>query len=97
MTEGIHAGHIFRLHPDVTLVGRDSSCDIVIDDPAVSRQHAKVRVVEVDEKQKVFVVHDLATENGTLVNDEEILRHDLSDGDRIQIGETKLTFKQIEV
>jgi hypothetical protein len=97
LTEGVHAGHIFRLHPDVTLVGRDPSADIVIDDPAVSRQHAKIRVVEGEEKEKIFVLHDLATENGTFVNDEDILKHDLNDGDRVRIGETKLVFKQLEV
>ncbi len=97
ITEGIHAGHIFRLHSDVTLIGRDPSCDIVLDDSAVSRQHAKVRVVEGEEKQKTFVLHDLATENGTFVNDGEVVKHELSDGDRILIGQTKLVFKQIQV
>ncbi len=97
VVEGIHAGHIFRLHPDVTLVGRDPSCDIVLDDEAASRQHAKVRVVEGEDKRNTFVLHDLATENGTFVNDEEIAKHELSDGDRILIGRTKLVFKQIQV
>ena len=97
IVDGIHAGHIFRLHSDVTLVGRDPSCDIVLDDEAASRQHAKVRVVEGEEKQKTFVLHDLATENGTFVNDEEIVKHELGDGDRILIGQAKLVFKQIQV
>jgi pSer/pThr/pTyr-binding forkhead associated (FHA) protein len=95
MTEGIHAGHIFRLLPDDTLVGRDPYCDIVVDDPAVSRQHAKVRVVEREDKQKAFVIHDLATENGTFVNGEEIAKHELDDGDIILVGETELVFKQV--
>lgn len=97
IVEGAHAGHIFRLHPDATLIGRDPGCDIVLDDTAASRQHAKVRVVEGDDKQKTFVLHDLATENGTFVNDEEIVKHELSDGDRILIGRTQLVFKQIQV
>lgn len=96
IVEGIHAGHIFRLHPDATLIGRDPGCDIVLDDQAASRQHAKVRVVEADDKRKTFVLHDLATENGTLVNEEEIAKQELSDGDRILIGKTKLVFKQIQ-
>jgi len=96
VAEGIHAGHIFRLHPDTTLIGRDPGCDIVLDDTAATRQHAKVRVVEGENKQKVFMLHDLATENGTFVNDEEIVKHELRDGDRIIIGRTKLVFKQIQ-
>lgn len=94
IVEGPHTGHIFHLHPSATLIGRDTSCDIVLDDSAVSRQHAKIRVVEED-KQTKFVLHDLATENGTLVNDEEIVRHDLEDGDYIKVGRTELVFKQV--
>lgn len=96
LVEGIHAGHIFRLHPDATIIGRDPGCDIVLDDTAVGRQHAKVRVVEGEDKQKIFVLHDMATENSTFVNDEEIVKHELSDGDRILVGRTKLVFKQIQ-
>ena len=97
IVEGPHAGRIFRLHPDVTLIGRDPSCDIVLDDTAVSRHHAKVRVIEGENKQKGFVLHDLATENGTFVNDKEIVKHELSDGDCILIGRTRLIFKQVQV
>jgi pSer/pThr/pTyr-binding forkhead associated (FHA) protein len=97
IVEGPHAGHIFRLHPDVTLIGRDPSCDILLDDTAVSRHHAKVRLVEGKDKRKRFVIQDLATENGTFVNDEEIVKHELTDGDRVLIGRRGLVFKQIEV
>ncbi len=96
VVEGIRAGHIFRLHPEITLIGRDPSCDIVLDDSAVSRQHAKVRVVE-EEGKKKFVLHDLASENGTIVNGEAIAKHELTDGDQILIGRTKLVFKQVQL
>jgi S-DNA-T family DNA segregation ATPase FtsK/SpoIIIE len=96
IVDGVHAGHVFQLHPESTLIGRDPSCDIVLDDTAASRQHARVRVVEGEDKQKIFVLHDMATENGTLVNDEEIVKHELSDNDRILIGRTKLVFKQVQ-
>lgn len=96
IVEGVHAGHIFRLHPDSTTIGRDPSCDIVLDDTAASRQHAKVRVINRD-KKTIFVLHDLATENCTTVNDEEIAKHELTDGDSVLIGRTKLIFKQIQV
>jgi pSer/pThr/pTyr-binding forkhead associated (FHA) protein len=98
LIDGIHAGHIFRLRPDSTVVGRDpASCDVVLDDPAVSRQHVKIRVDVDDEDRKVFVIHDLATENGTQVNDEDIFKHTLTDGDRILIGQSRLVFKQVEL
>lgn len=98
IVEGIHAGHICKLHADATIIGRDpSSCEIVIDDPSISRQHAKVRVMEDDEKKKVFMLYDLATENGTLLNGEEIVREALHDGDQVLIGQTRLVFKQVQV
>lgn len=96
IVEGLRAGHLFRLHPESTLIGRDPSCDIVLDDSAVSRQHAKVRAVEEGGKKK-FVLHDLASENGTIVNGEAIAKHELSDGDQIVIGRTKMVFKQVQL
>jgi len=95
--DGVHAGHVFHLHPDNTVIGRDPSCDIVIDDPSMSRQHAKVRVVEDEDKKKQFVLHDLATENGTLLNDVDIVKHELEDGDLILVGQTRLVFKQVQL
>lgn len=97
IVEGVHAGHTFQLHPDSTVIGRDPSCEMVIDDSAISRQHAKVRVVENDDKQKVFLLHDLATENGTLLNGQEIIREELHDNDQILIGQTKLVFKRVQM
>ncbi len=98
IVEGIHAGHIFKLHVDATIIGRDpSSCEIVIDDPSISRQHAKVRVMEDDDKKKVFMLYDLATENGTLLNGKEVVREALHDGDQVLIGQTRLVFKQVQI
>jgi pSer/pThr/pTyr-binding forkhead associated (FHA) protein len=95
IVEGPHRGHIFRLHPDATVIGRDPGCDFVVDDSAVSRQHAKIRVVEGENDRSCFVLHDLATENGTRVDDQEIAKHELEDGDYIQLGRTELVFKQV--
>lgn len=97
LVDGVHAGHIFNLHPDATVIGREASCDVVIDDPSISRQHAKIRVLEGDDKKKHFVLHDLATENGTLLNGEEIDKCELQDGDQIVIGQTKLIFKRVQL
>ena len=58
-------------------------------DPGASRQHAEIRR---DGAQ--FVVADLGSTNGTLVNDREIREHVLQDGDRITIGRTTLQFRR---
>lgn len=84
------SGREFRLG-QTTSIGRTGENDIVLDDPAVSRQHAKVKL-----EGKVFFIYDLGSTNTTKVNGQEIGRHQLTDGDRVEIGRSQLVFKQIE-
>lgn len=93
---GPRAGHLYRLAPDVTAIGRDSHNDIIVDDSSVSRQHAKVKLEQDDKGQKQFFVYDLATSNGTIVNGKQIVKEALYDGDEVEIGRTALVFKQID-
>jgi hypothetical protein len=87
---GARAGKEFRLG-EVTNIGRDATQnDIAIDDTAISRQHARVRLEE-----GKFVLYDLASANGTTVNGEKILKHELANGDQIGMGETQFTFMQV--
>ena len=62
-------------------LGRSSSCDLVLADQRVSRQHARV-VLERD----MLVIHDLKSRNGTFVNGERIESANLSTGDEITVG-----------
>jgi FHA domain-containing protein len=73
--------------PSVT-IGRLPECDVVVDDAGVSRQHARIRRTEGG-----FVLTDLGSTNGTMVNGEPIQEHVLEHGDRITIGETELEFR----
>lgn len=93
--KGPRAGHIFRLNTEVTTIGRDPQCDIILDDEAISRQHAKVRVEKNQDGEPQFFIYDLATSNGTKVNGQAILKQPLSDGDSVEIGRTELVFKQV--
>ena len=91
------AGHIFRLDTlEGTTIGRDYDCDIVIDEPAVSRKHAKVKLDEVEKGQLQFFIQDLATENGTVVNGQKIVKHYLAENDRVTLGRATLVFKMID-
>lgn len=49
--------------PDMTL-GKDRSCDLVISDPMLSRQHCTITL---DNKKGEVYIHDLST-NGTFLN-----------------------------
>ncbi len=95
---GAHLGTLFQLtNPQGTNIGRDGqSNDIVLDDPAVSRQHAKIRLEEGTRKREPqFYIYDLASANGTFVNGRRIQRQLLKDGDQIRLGETTLVFKTV--
>jgi hypothetical protein len=69
-------------------IGRLPECDIVVSDPGASRQHAQVRF-----DGERYVLNDLGSTNGTLVNDETADERALEDGDRITIGSTVLEFR----
>lgn len=81
-------GRSFNVASNRVLIGRDRSCSIVISDINASRQHAELRL----EPQGVWVLTDLGSTNGTLVNGQPITRTALKEGDRITLGITDLIF-----
>ncbi len=97
VTKGRRLGDIMRLNKGDTALGRDAENDIIVDDDFASRRHAKVRL-EPDgpgDGKAIFYLYDLATPNGTLLNGEQVYKARLADGDRVQIGETIMVFKQV--
>jgi DNA-binding winged helix-turn-helix (wHTH) protein len=67
--------------PAIT-IGRWENNDVVVDDRWVSRNHARIR-----RKGEQYVLEDLASRNGTLVNGRRIAEQTaLADGDRIQVA-----------
>jgi pSer/pThr/pTyr-binding forkhead associated (FHA) protein/pimeloyl-ACP methyl ester carboxylesterase len=69
-------------------VGRDTSCQIVIEDNSVSRQHA--RIVR---EGRGFVLMDLDSRNGTWHQGQRIQKHVLRPGDMFQIGNAAFIYK----
>jgi pSer/pThr/pTyr-binding forkhead associated (FHA) protein len=70
-----------------TLIGRAPSCDLQIPDDSMSREHA---VVLCDGESAS--VEDLQSTNGIKVNGKRVRSHELSHGDEIEIGQTRLVF-----
>jgi len=65
------------------LFGRDSSCDIIINDRQVSRQHARLKAISPVQ----YEISDLNSKNGTFINGEQITQPTLlQDGDEIKIA-----------
>lgn len=80
-------GEVYILEKDVT-IGRGTQNSIVLRDPYISKNHAKISIDE-DE----YFLEDLNSANGTLINDENI--EDvvkLKDGDRIKFGQVEFLF-----
>ena len=69
-------------------MGRESSNDIVVQDINASRRHAELRL----NKQGIWVVTDLSSMNGTLVNGVSVASHPLYPGDIVTIGKTDFEF-----
>lgn len=77
-----YQGHTLELRSGAVVVGRSSSCHVVLDDGLVSRRHAQFVV-----SGKAAVVEDFGSVNGVYVNGERVSgQKALRDGDRVQIG-----------
>jgi pSer/pThr/pTyr-binding forkhead associated (FHA) protein len=84
-----YQGHTLELRNGAVVVGRSSSCHIVLDDGLVSRRHAQFVV-----SAKTAVIEDFGSVNGVYVNGERISGHRaLRDGDRVQIGKQDFLLK----
>ena len=85
-------GDRYPLMGALTVLGRDDSADIILDDPGISRRHSELRVT-LDGPHVVTTIRDLGSTNGTFVNGERVTSAHLSDGDRITVGRTSVTFR----
>ncbi len=75
-----------RLRHGEHVVGRGTSCDVVLDDSQVSRQHARLDVTD----ERVFIV-DLGSVNGSFVNGKRLRgSRELRPGDQFKLGNTTL-------
>ncbi|NQT39299.1 MAG: SpoIIE family protein phosphatase [Planctomycetes bacterium] len=86
--KGLQPGQIVPLEEGRTVLGRHPECDVVLEVGAVSRQHA--RIVVIDGK---FYVEDLHSRNGTFLNGEEVTQqHLLAENDHLKICDLEFAF-----
>jgi predicted component of type VI protein secretion system len=94
MSQGPQPGQTFMLDRDWLTIGRDPSNDIVINDPQVSRQHARVT-----RQGQMVVVEDLGSTNGSFANGVRLTGpHVMSNGDVIGLGDgVALTYYEVGI
>jgi hypothetical protein len=86
------ATHEVELQGTVAILGRDPSCDLVINDVKCSRRHA---VMEAGPDG--LVVRDSGSANGVFVNGRKVDRVALKQGDEVKLGDVTLTVLPEEV
>lgn len=82
-------GRRYPLAGRVTLIGRGEDADLHIEDPAISRRHAELRV-----DGPLAEIVDLGSTNGLVVDGQRVERAALVDGTRLQLGATTFTFRR---
>ena len=89
LPDGRSVRHALGRGPQVA--GRDATCEILIDDPSASRRHARF-----SPRGAGYIVEDLGSKNGTLVNNAPCTDKLLKDGDQILIGSALAVFSDAE-
>lgn len=91
LRSGPRTGQQFGLKRGRNTIGRDPSrADIVLDDETVSGAHAVIQF-----EQGQFYIYDLASLNGTYVNERRVQKQLLMDGDAIRFGNARAVFKRV--
>lgn len=73
-------------------IGRKPGCEIVLDNLAVSGEHANVFTIGDDS-----FIQDLGSTNGTFINNKRVAKHHLRTGDIVVIGQHSLLYLQESV
>lgn len=90
VVKGSCPGQLLELLGERMVMGRHPSCQILLDNAAVSRNHAQIL-----ENHGTYYIEDLRSRNGTLLNGKTIQgRTELKDGDEIRVCEVVLRFFQ---
>lgn len=80
---GQQIGRRFFLDKPELVIGRSDTTDVRVDQDSVSRQHASIKL-----ESHRYMLQDLGSTNGTFINDMQIEKRALQDGDLIRIGQT---------
>lgn len=85
------AGQEIELHPNGSYtLGRDPWCDVVVQDRACSRRHARISVDDTGDEAQI---EDLQSRNGTFLNGRRVREPArIPDGGQVRLGSTIFIF-----
>ncbi len=84
---GPEQGQIFKISRPTTTIGRSNTCEIVLTDPLVSRQHAQIVL-----GMGGINLKDMGSTNGSMLNGVRVTENPLRNQDVISVGGTRLRF-----
>jgi pSer/pThr/pTyr-binding forkhead associated (FHA) protein len=89
---GDQKGDTHLLNGKRLVIGRSEKCDIRINDSKASREHAEMTKVGTK-----WVLTDLGSQNGIIINDKKVIQKEVVEGDRIIIGQTVFKISKNEI
>lgn len=89
---GASKGESYVLLGNRAVIGRGEKVDIRINDTKASREHAEITKVGEN-----WVITDLGSQNGIVVNEKKTKQMQLTEGDKVIVGQTVFKFAKVEV
>jgi len=86
-TAGPKAGQTMNFDAKTISIGRSADNDIVVDDPTVSRHHARIT-----SQGGTYRIEDLGSTSGTRVGGKEVTLAQIAPGSTVKLGDTELGF-----
>jgi len=83
---GPEAGKVLDVEKKLVSIGR-SDCDLLLDDPEISRRHATVEIEGAE-----ATLRDLGSTNGTFVADERVGQATVENRDKFRVGSHEVAF-----
>ena len=80
------------LTPPGVTIGRSNEAELRIDDPGISRRHAKISLAE-SEHGTIVTVKDLGSTNGVILNGHRVDESQVTDGSEVRLGNTVIVIR----
>ena len=91
LVDGVVANR-FEIDESGLKFGRTEANQVVIDDLAVSSEHAEISLLKGEEGEVQYVLNDLNSTNGTYINESKVDKQLLKHKDVIRVGWNNFTF-----